>query len=264
MPVTSYSTTAANNNSAPPNGAPEGWPPAAVNDTIRQIMADIAVEAQTNAVKVLGSVAGTNTITGSMSPALAAYSGGMIVVFEPAATNTGTATIAINGLAAIDIRKGNNVALAAGDLVAGAEALMVYDGTSGVFLLINPHVLINTAGALNSSADEVGYKGVPQNSQSGNYTLVLSDAGKHIVHPSGGGAGDTYTIPANASVAYPIGTVITFANADSNSITIAITTDTLTLAGTTTTGSRTLAQNGIATALKIASTSWLFSGTGVS
>lgn len=144
MPVTSYSTTAANNNSAPPNGAPEGWAPAAVNDTIRQIMADIAVEAQTNAVKVLGSVAGTNTITGSMSPALTAYSGGMIVVFEPAATNTGAATIAINGLAAIDIKKGNNAAIIAGDLVSGAEALMVYDGTSGVFLLINPQTI--TAG----------------------------------------------------------------------------------------------------------------------
>lgn len=107
-------------------------------------------------------------------------------------------------------------------------------------------------------------EGINQNSQSSNYTLVLSDANKHILHPSGGGTGDTFTIPANASVAFPIGTVVTFVNADSNSVSIAITTDTLTLAGTTSTGTRTLAQNGIANALKITATIWLISGVGLS
>lgn len=113
----------------------------------------------------------------------------------------------------------------------------------------------------NASASEVGFKGVPQNSQSTNYTCVLSDAGKHILHPSSGGSGDTFTIPANSSVAYPVGTVLTFVNADSNSVSIAITTDTMTLAGSTTTGTRTLGQNGIATAIKVTSTAWLISGT---
>lgn len=111
--------------------------------------------------------------------------------------------------------------------------------------------------------DTLTFRGIPQNSQSGNYTLVIGDAWKHIIHPSGAGAGDTITIPANASVAFTIGTTITFVNDDSNAVTIAITTDTLTLAGTTTTGSRSLAQNGIATALKITSTKWLISGPGL-
>jgi len=39
--IKNWSTTAGNNNSAPPNGAPEGWAPSAVNDTVRQIMAEI-------------------------------------------------------------------------------------------------------------------------------------------------------------------------------------------------------------------------------
>lgn len=115
-----------------------------------------------------------------------------------------------------------------------------------------------------SDVDAIGFRGVPQNSQTGNYTCVMADAGKHIIHPSGAGAGDTITIPANGSVAYEIGTCITFINGDSNSCSIAITTDTMTLAGTTTTGTRTLAQNGIATAIKIASTSWIINGTGLS
>jgi hypothetical protein len=111
---------------------------------------------------------------------------------------------------------------------------------------------------------DTGFKEVPQNSQTGNYTLVLSDSGKHIFHTSGAGAGDTYTIPANSSVGYNLGTVLTFINNDPSPVTIAITTDTLIWAGTTTTGSRSLAQNGIASAIKIGSTTWLISGTGLS
>lgn len=111
--------------------------------------------------------------------------------------------------------------------------------------------------------DAAGFRGIPQNSQSGNYTCVAADAGKEIFHPSGAGAGDTFTIPANASVAYEIGTAITFTNMDSNALSIAITTDTMNLAGTGTTGTRTLAQYGTATARKITSTGWLISGVGL-
>lgn len=113
-------------------------------------------------------------------------------------------------------------------------------------------------------SNNIGYLSIPQNAQSGNYTLVLGDAGKHIFHGSADGSGDTYTIPANSSVAFALGTTITFVNLASETVTIAITTDTMTLAGTTSTGSRTLAQNGIATAVKVTSTSWLISGVGLS
>lgn len=113
------------------------------------------------------------------------------------------------------------------------------------------------------TATMAGFRGIPQNAQTGNYTIVAADAGKHIFHASGAGSGDTYTLPANGSVAFPVGTAITFGNLDSNAVTIAITTDTLYLAGTGTTGSRTLAQYGIATAVKVTSTAWIISGTGL-
>lgn len=110
----------------------------------------------------------------------------------------------------------------------------------------------------------VGYLGVPQNSQSADYTTVLTDSGKHIYHPSADTTPRTWTISANASVAYPIGTAITFVNDTSaGAITIAITSDTMVLAGAGTTGSRTLAANGIATALKITATRWMISGSGL-
>ena len=91
---------------------------------------------------------------------------------------------------------------------------------------------------------------------------MLLDAGKHIYHPSADTTARTWTIDSNANVAYPIGTAITFINDTSaGTLTIAITTDTLVLAGAGTTGSRTLTANGIATAIKVTSTRWLISGT---
>jgi len=107
----------------------------------------------------------------------------------------------------------------------------------------------------------VGYLNIPQQSKTDSYTCVLGDAGKHVYLASG--AGKTLTIPANASVAYIIGTAITFINM-STSCTIAITSDTLYLAGIGTTGSRTLAQYGIATAIKMTATTWMISGAGLS
>jgi hypothetical protein len=52
-------------------------------------------------------------------------------------------------------------------------------------------------------------------------------------------------------------------NMSSSAVTIAITSDTMYLAATGSTGSRTLAQYGTATALKIASTTWLINGNGL-
>jgi len=109
-------------------------------------------------------------------------------------------------------------------------------------------------------SNAVGFRTVPQNLQSTSYVTVAADSGKHLFTSTGS---ITFTIAANASVAYPIGTAITFVNTNASSITIAINSDTMTLAGGTNTGSRTLAQNGVATALKIDATSWLISGSGL-
>jgi hypothetical protein len=105
-----------------------------------------------------------------------------------------------------------------------------------------------------------GYMGLPQNSATtGAYGVVAADAGKHIYST----ATRTITIPANASVALPVGTAITFIATTGATVTIAITTDTMYLAGTGTTGSRTLAAHGMATAIKVASTTWYISGNGL-
>ena len=116
--------------------------------------------------------------------------------------------------------------------------------------------------AVVDSASVTGFIGVPQNSQNGAYNVVLGDAGKHIYHPAGQAA-NTITIPANSNVAFTVGTTISFVNLSANATTIAVTTDTMYLGGTGTTGNRTLAQYGVATAVKITSTAWVISGTGL-
>jgi hypothetical protein len=124
-----------------------------------------------------------------------------------------------------------------------------------------------TSGNLsNCTADgtnSVGFLNIPINSQSAAYTLVLADTGKAIFHPSTDANARTFTIPANSSVAYPIGTAISFINMTSQVVSIAITTDTMYLSSAGTTGTRSLAQYGSATAIKMTSTTWLISGSGL-
>jgi hypothetical protein len=141
--------------------------------------------------------------------------------------------------------------------------LAIAGSTSGSMVLNAPAAATGTA-VLPINAGNIGYLEVPQNSQSTAYTTVMADSGKHLLHPAADTTPRTFTIDSNANVAYPIGTAITFVNENSaGTLTIAITSDTMRLAGAGTTGSRTLAANGIATALKITSTSWIISGTGL-
>lgn len=108
------------------------------------------------------------------------------------------------------------------------------------------------------------YPNIPLTSKSAAYTTVLADANTGLLHPSADTTARTWTIDSNANVAYPVGTVLTFVNqASAGTLTISITSDTMRLAGAGTTGSRTLAANGVATALKVTSTEWLINGTGL-
>ena len=105
-----------------------------------------------------------------------------------------------------------------------------------------------------------GYLDVPQSLKTANHQLVLADRGKSVVM---NGTSLTLTVPANGTVAFPIGTAIVVINIAATSLSVAITTDTMTLVNTTTTGTRTLAQNAMATLVKVGATSWIIAGLGV-
>lgn len=95
------------------------------------------------------------------------------------------------------------------------------------------------------------------NAQTGtSYAPILTDANKMITMTNA--ADNTVTIPANASVAFPIGTRLNFMQTGAGQTTIAITTDTL-----STNDNLTLKLNGlnaVATAIKISATVWILFG----
>ena len=116
------------------------------------------------------------------------------------------------------------------------------------------------------SAETTGLKwgvpAIPSNSQSGNYTIQATDRGRCIDHVSGAGAGDTYTIPANGTLALEVGFTFTVCNMAADNLTVAITSDTLRKVVTGVAGSVTVPQYCIATFRKVASTTWLWFGVG--
>ena len=111
-----------------------------------------------------------------------------------------------------------------------------------------------------STAASVGYMGIPQSATATTATLAIGDAGKHIYVTTNT---QTITIPANSVVPYPIGTAITFVAGPSATTMSIANNDTMYLTGTGTTGTRTLAAYGSATAMKVSATVWFIAGTGL-
>ena len=96
-----------------------------------------------------------------------------------------------------------------------------------------------------------------QNTQTGTtYTAVLADAEKMITLSNA--AAITMTIPANASVAYPIGTKLNFMQLGAGQVTVAITTDTLNVESSLTL--LLAGQYAAATAFKVTATTWVLFG----
>jgi hypothetical protein len=223
------------------------------------------------------SVSGTGTVNGiSLSGTVTTSGnltlGGTLSNVSLTTQVTGTLPVANGGTGITSLGAGVATFLGTPSSANLASAVTDETGTGALVFatsptLVTPLLGTPTSGVLSActvdGTDAVGFRNIPQNSQSAAYTLVLADAGKHIFHPVGDNNARTFTIPANSSVAYPIGTAITFINMAVANVTIAITTDTLTLSPAGTTGSRTLATNGSATCIKITSTSWLISGSGL-
>ncbi len=135
-----YDTSAANNNSPPPDGFPEGMNYSQVNDAAREVMAVLA-----RYVETLGGVATTGadnayavslTLTG-------AQASGRHYILQANHTNTGPATLSVNSQAPISLRNPLGAELAAGQIINGGMHLIIHDGTNFRVFGITP-----TAGEL--------------------------------------------------------------------------------------------------------------------
>lgn len=193
-------------------------------------------------------------------------SGGAVYATSTSALTTGTLPVASGGTGAVTLTGvviGNGtsafttVTAPSGTIVGTTDTQNLTSKTLTTGNTLDAGTSISDTGTI--AATSPGFRGLPQNAQTASYTLALTDAGKHISITTGG-----VIVPANGSVAFPIGSTIVIYNDSSSSQTISITTDTMYLAGSATTGSRTLAQRGLATLVKVASTTWAISGAGVS
>lgn len=106
-------------------------------------------QVQSTVVKLIGSVSGTNTITGSMTPALTAYAAGQMFYFVAAGDNTGAVTLNINSLGAKNVTKNGTTALSAGDIKSGQTIAVIYDGTR--FQVISTASLTGLTGSSNTN-----------------------------------------------------------------------------------------------------------------
>jgi hypothetical protein len=122
-------------------------------------------------------------------------------------------------------------------------------------------------GSLLLSGERAGYLGYPFDDDSphtADYTLEAEDEGKCIFFSSAHGAGDTVTIPSNASGTFAnLGVTILIVNdSDTDDLEVAIDTDTLYLAGTTTTGPQNIKPKGMALIYRTQTVEWIIAPLG--
>ncbi len=116
-----------------------------------------------------------------------AYEDGIAIFWIPSNTNTGASTINVNGLGPVPIVNQDGSALYLGQLQANQFSLIIYKGTG--FNLIDFGLLPTI------------------NTKNTDYTFAIGDANNIVL--TNDSASHTWTVPANATVAFPIGTSIT-------------------------------------------------------
>jgi hypothetical protein len=143
--------------------------------------------------------------------------------------------------------------------VTGARGLTGYTGSLGFTGSKGDIGFVGSQGPAGGFTGSQGFTGsaaptgIPQ---SNNVVVLSSDAGKHV--------NTTANVTINTSTSFSIGDMVSFYNSSNTAITIVSTGVTLRLAGTSTTGNRTLSKFGLATALCVNANDYAISGAGIS
>ncbi len=150
-----------------------------LTDVARSIATDAALAALRNDTPMwLGAVSGTNTLTGTPSPAPSAYAAGQRFVFIAANANTASVTLNVNSLGAKTIKKYAGAALAAGDIAgSGHVCECVYDGTD--VLLLNPAISI-PASSIGKQTIFIPASAMAPRLTDGATVLILESAGNKV------------------------------------------------------------------------------------
>ena len=131
-----------------------------------------------------------DVLVATVTPGITSYSSGLLCEIAVSHTNTGAATIALNGLATRNIVRANGAALSAGDLVSGGLALIGYDGSQ--FQLYN----VQVAPAPPGDGGDQSITGPLRP-----YFIAVNSA-TTSAPPSSPTIGDTYLVPTAATGAW--------------------------------------------------------------
>jgi hypothetical protein len=151
----------------------------------------------------------------------------------------------------------NNVVMKLGTYGANVVGNLTVTGTITSQSGLTDQVARNSANAAAQT--------IPQNAQSTNYVLQLTDAGKHIYYTQ---ASNTILhIPTTSNVAFSNGSTIMIVSRTSSGANVTVSPNTgvtMYLAGNTTSASRNVTTYGMASLIQVAANTWFINGTGVS
>ena len=138
--------------------------------------------------------------------------------------------------------------------LAGNDVATSANYANGAFIQANAAFLV-----ANTTANTI-----PQNLQTSNYVLQLSDSGKHIYYTQS--SNTTLYIPNSGQESFQNGATVLIVSQTTSSANVTITPNTgvsLYLAGNTTSASRNVTTYGMATLIIVAANTWFINGTGV-
>jgi hypothetical protein len=134
-------------------------------------------QVQSTVVKLIGTISGADTITGSLVPALTAYAAGQMFYFVAAGDNTGAVTLNINSLGAKNVTKDGTTALSAAEIKSGQTVVVVYDGTR--FQMVNP-VVVGLTGITTATTTALGVNAGDSITSGTNNTIIGYNAGTAV------------------------------------------------------------------------------------
>lgn len=208
--IQTWSTTAASNNSAPPNGWPENMQFADVNNAAREMMAALKRwRDDVNGSLTSGGSGGAYTLTPNRT--VSAYATGLEFVFKANHTSTSSPTLNVSGLGAVSLQ---NYGGTAQNLVSGRLYEVAYIGSVFVVRDAYPETSLNQSWAktqyytnndettsnltLDCLADPDTFWTLSANSTLNDFTNKTKGARGIITVIQGGSGG--YTVNVNSAI----------------------------------------------------------------
>ena len=228
----------------------------------------IGTSSPSTELDVVGTITATafaGTLTGTVNSTTINVLTSGSIIFEGSSDDTYETTLTVTNPTAdrtITLPNITGTVITTGD-TGTVTSTMIADGT-----IVNGDIADNTIRAAklnvssdsltaNTLSDSIGeIRAIPQLVKSTSYVLISSDHGKHISTDSG--------VTVNTGI-FTVGQNVTIFNNSSSSITITQGSGvTIYQAGTANTGSRTLAQRGLATLLCVGTDTFVINGGGIS